>query len=383
MKRIIVAGGNIAGTIIANRLADYLRDEIKRKDVKITVLNPRETHIYFPGLLLIPFGVETPDTVIRKEKDLLNPRIEFLHGDKGTITKIDSANHTVHIADGIAHVYDYLVIATGLEYAWNAIPGYESVHSVYEMDRAVNLREALRGFQGGTIVINTARFPIRCPVALMEITLLLDDYLRKKGIGNNTKIIYTTPIPGIFGRPVANKFITPIFEKRGIEVNSPFTVSSVNPSERTIESQEGDKIKYDLLIGVPVQRGAKVIFDSGIGDRGGWVPTDRYTLKMKGYDNVYVIGDATDLPISKAGSTADYESYVIAHNIANDIKGNLGYREYNGEVFCFIALGIGQATYIRFNYYVNENPASPSYVNWWGKIMYNRMYWSITARASI
>lgn len=383
-KRIIIAGGNIGGTIVANRLVDKLSEEVNKGDVEIVVLNNTDTHIYYPGLLLVGYGLETPHAQLRKERELLDPRIKFLHGEKGTITKIDPANHTVHTADGVAHSYDYLVITTGVDYTWDEISGYKAAAlSPYEFDMALKMREEMEKFQGGTIVVNTARLPHRCPVAPLEITLILDDYLRKRGIRDKTKIIYTYPVQGVFGRPITNKFMLRLFEERGIEVHSPFTVTSVNPSEKIIESQEGEKIKFDVLIGVPPNMGAKVIRDSGIGDRRGWIPTDKFTLRMKDQSNVYVMGDATDLPVSKAGSTADFESYVVSHNLANDIKGNLGVKHYGGDVLCYIATGTDQATYIRFSYTMNENPPPPSYIHWWGKIMYNKLYWTVTAKAVV
>jgi len=384
MKRIIIAGGNIAGTIVANRIVQKLSEEVKKGEVEIVVLNKSDEHVYLPGQLLMAFGLETPSELVKKERELLDPRIKFLHGEKGTITKIDPANHTVHTADGVAHSYDYLVISTGVDYTWEEIPGYQAAaHTPYEFDAALKMREALEKFQGGTIVVNTARLPHRCPVAPLETTLILDDYLRKRGIRDKTKIIYTYPTQGVFGRPITNKFMLHIFEQRGIEVHSPFTVTSVNPTEKIIESQEGDKIKFDMLIGVPPNMGAKVIGDSGIGDRRRWVPTDKFTLRMKDHSNVYVIGDTTDLPVSKAGSTADFESYVVANNLANDIKGNLGMKMYGGDVLCYIATGTDQATYIRFSYTMNESPQPPSYIHWWGKIMYNKMYWTVTAKAVV
>jgi sulfide:quinone oxidoreductase len=363
MKRIIIAGGNIAGTIVANRIVQKLSEEVKKGEVEIVVLNKSDEHVYLPGQLLMAFGLETPSELVKKERELLDPRIKFLHGEKGTITKIDPANHTVHTADGVAHSYDYLVISTGVDYTWEEIPGYQAAaHTPYEFDAALKMREALEKFQGGTIVVNTAKLPHRCPVAPLETTLILDDYLRKRGIRDKTKIIYTYPTQGVFGRPITNKFMLHIFEQRGIEVHSPFTVTSVNPTEKIIESQEGDKIKFDMLIGVPPNMGAKVIGDSGIGDRRRWVPTDKFTLRMKDHSNVYVIGDATDLPVSKAGSTADFESYVVANNLANDIKGNLGMKMYGGDVLCYIATGTDQATYIRFSY---------------------KMDWTVTAKAVV
>lgn len=384
VKKILIAGGNIGGTIVANRIVQKLEEEVDKGEVEVTVLNNTDKHYYLPGQLLLAFGLETPGALIRDEKDLLDPRIKFLHGDKGTITKIDVANHSVHTQDGSVHNYDYLVISTGVEYTWDEIPGYRSsALTPYEFDTALKMREEMEKFQGGTVVVNTAKLPHRCPVAPLEITLILDDYLRKRGIRDKTKIIYTYPVQGVFGRPITNKFMLRIFEERGIDVVSPFTVTQVNSSEKTIESQEGEKIKFDVLIGVPPNMGAKVIGDSGIGDRRRWVPTDKFTLRMKDQSNVYVLGDATDLPVSKAGSTADFESYTVAHNIANDIKGNLGFKRYGGDVFCYIAAGTDQATYIRFSYTMNESPPPPSYVHWWGKVMYNKLYWTVTAKATV
>jgi sulfide:quinone oxidoreductase len=383
-KRIIIAGGNIAGTIVANRLAQKLDEELNKGEVEIVVLNKSEEHVYLPGQLLMAFGLETPGELVRKERSLLDRRIKFLHGDAGTMTKIDVENRQVITADGKPHKYDYLVISTGVEYTWEEVPGYkEASLTPYEFDSALKMREALENFQGGTIVINVAKLPHRCPVAPIETTLMLDDYLRKRGLREKTRIVYTYPVEGVFARPITNKMMKGIFEQRGIEVHSPFNVTSVNPQEKIIESQEGEKIKFDMLIAVPPNQGAKVIGDSGIGDRRRWVPTDKLTLRMKNHSDVYVIGDATDLPVSKAGSTADFESYVVANNLANDIKGNLGVKHYGGDVLCYIATGTDQATYIRFSYTMNESPPPPSYIHWWGKVMYNKMYWTVTAKANI
>jgi len=139
----------------------------------------------------------------------------------------------------------------------------------------------------------------------MEATLMLDDTLRKRGLRDKTEIVYTYPINGIFGIKTTNDVMIKIFQERGIKVISPFNVTNVDPKNKVMESQEGEKVKFDLAIGVPPHVGAKVIGDSGIGDKRNWVPTDKFTLRMKDHSNVFVIGDTTDIPISKAGSTTD------------------------------------------------------------------------------
>ena len=384
MKRIIIAGGNTAGTIVANRLARKLDEELDKEEVEILVLNKTDEHIYLPGQVFVAFGLEDPAELKRNEKELLDPRIKFLYGQKGTVTKIDPANHSVTTADGSTYSYDYLVIATGAESNWDEIPGYKAVAvSPYELDYALKMKEELERFEGGTIVINTAKIPYRCPPAPIETALILSDYLKKRGIREKTRIIYTYPLQGVIFIPSVNKPLLSLLEQKGIEVHSPFNVVSVDPNQKIIESQEGEKIKFDLLIGVPSILGAKVIEDSGIGDKGRWVPTDGFTLRMKGYSNVYVIGDATDLPLPKAGSVADSESYVIAHNIANDIKGNLGVKYYEGDVFCYIATGIGTATYAKANYTTEPKLVPSSQALWWSKVAYNKLYWSVTAKAAV
>ena len=388
MKRIVVAGGGIAGTIVVNRIAQKLSEELNRGEAEIEVLTESEEHIYLPGQLLLSFGIEDPSSLVKKEKYLLDSRIKLHTGISGKMKKIDVANHEVITEDGKIHRYDNLIIATGVEYAWDEIKGYkEGSFTPFEMDSAMKLRERLADFSGGTVIINVSKLPHRCPVAPLEVTMLLEDIAKKRGIREKTKIIYTFPVGNpsgrVFGIDTTNKVISKMFEERGIEVISPFNVSSVDPDKKVIESSEGEKINYDLLISVPPNVGSRIIQDSEIGDRRRWVPTDKFTLNMKGHSDVYVIGDATDLPISKAGSTADFESYVIANNVANDIKGNLGRKSFDGSVLCYIATGMDTATYIRFNYNRPPVPPPPSYVHWWGKLMYNKMYWTVTAKAIV
>lgn len=384
MKNILLAGGGVGGTVVANRLAEKLAGDIDGGEVSVTVFERNPSHTYQASQLLVGMGLESPMDIVRDERDLLNPKVRLLTGKAGELTKIDVTGRSFVTADGKSHPYDYAVISTGSALDWDLVPGLkEAMLTVWHMEGAIKTWEAIRNFAGGTIVLNVARLPHKCPVGPLEQVLMLDDYLRKKGLRDKTEIIYAYPIPGVFGLKNVNKVMLQLFEQRGIQVVSPFTVKAVNPQTKTLESSEGTTLKYDLLLGVPPHMGAKVIGDSGLGDRRNWIPTDKNSLQMKDHPEVYVLGDTTDIPISKAGSTTDFESYVVTENIVSDVKGRELRRFYDGSVFCFIATALNSATYIRFDYLNPPLPPPSSTLLWWSKLAYNKLYWSITAKAII
>lgn len=381
-KRIVVLGGGIGGTIVANKLAKKLSAELDRGEVEIDVLDRKDYHVYQPSQLLAALGLEDYDQLMRPERSLLDPRVKLYTGSKGEVKKIDLANRKVVTTDGTEHGYDYLIIATGSHLAWGEIKGYrEHALSVWDLNDVLKIREALESFKGGTVVVNVARLPIKCPVAPVELTLMLHDLFAKKGIRDKTRIVYTYPAPGVFGIKQANDMFTEMFKERSVEIVSPFVVDRVEGNE--IVSQSGERIKFDLLLGVPPHRGADVLSGLEIVDRRNWVEVDKYTLQVKGYDEVYAIGDTTNLPVSKAGSVADFESGPVAENIAHEIKGISGKVLYDGSVFCFCVGGIGTSSYIRYNYDFVLPVPTPTKTIWWMKLMYNRMYWSLTAKAVV
>ena len=384
MKNVLVAGGGLGGTIVANRIAQKLSNEIEKGEVNVTVLDKDDKHFYQPGFLLVSMGAMEPGETHIPERSVLDRHVKFLSGDKGTMTKIDAANHSISTADGASHHYDQLVLSTGSHLQFDEIPGFtEGADTFFNLDKARDMWKKVQSFAGGKIVVDTAMLPHKCPVAPLEITLMLDDYFRKKGIREKVQIDYCYPVPGVFGIPNVNRMMTGIFAERGINIHSQFTLASVDAGARKITSKEGESLGYDLLVSVPPHKGAQVIGDSGLGDRRNWIPTDKFTLLVKGHDDIHAMGDTTDIAISKAGSTADYESYTVSHNVAADITGTDGKKTYPGTVFCFIATGMDQATYIKFDYSHPPVPPTPSQIYWWSKLAYNKLYWSIHARTMI
>lgn len=370
-KQILIIGGGVAGTIVANGLCRQVKSELASGAVTITMLSDTDKHMYQPGLLYIPFGKIRESELYRDQRKLLDKKIAFF---VDAAKNIDVDARKVTTASGKTYGYDYLVIATGSRIRPDTIPGMtEGAHWFYDLDGARKLRDALNDFQGGKVVINV-NAPHKCPVAPVEVTLMLRDFLIAKGVMDQSEITYTYPIGRLHGlEPVAN-WAVPEFQKLGVKSEVFFNTKIVDPKAKTITSEEGVTLPYDLLITIPPHSGSQVITDSKLG-AGGWVPTNKLTLLREGSDNVFIVGDTTNIPISKAGSTAHFEADTVVDNLASLLKEQRWSRNYDGKVYCFIETGMTTGTYIMFNYTTPPNPGPPSAMVHWLKLSYNRLYW--------
>jgi sulfide:quinone oxidoreductase len=370
-KKILIVGGGLAGTIVANGLCRQLRHELASGAVTISMLGTSDTHMYQPGLLYIPFGRMREAELFRPQRKVLDRRVPYT---VDPATHIDVEKKTVATQSGKTHTYDYLVIATGSRIRPDNIPGMvEGGHWFYDLEGAKKLRDALTAFEGGKIVVNI-NVPHKCPVAPLEVTFMLRDYLAGRGIMDKCEITYTYPIGRLHTLEPVAAWAVPEFERYGIKSETFFNTKSVDPKAKTITSEEGTTLPYDLLITVPPHSGQPVITDSKLG-AGGWVPTNRNTLLRDGSTDVFVVGDTTNLPISKAGSTAHFEADTIIDNLTSLIKEDRWARSYDGKVFCFVETGLNTGTYVWFNYTTPPNPGPPSQMIHWFKLAYNRLYW--------
>ena len=370
-KKILIVGGGLAGTIIGNGLCRQLGKEMRSGEISITMLGTSDQHMYQPGLLYLPFGKIRESELFRDQRKVLDKRVPYFIDPAANID-VDAKKVTTE--SGKTHSYDYLVIATGSRIMPQNIPGMEEGgHWFYDLDGARKLRDTLSDFEGGKIIINV-NAPHKCPVAPLEITFMLYDYLSGKGLMDKSEITYTYPIGRLHAlEPVAN-WAQPEMDKLDIKYETFFNTKEVDPKAKTISSEEGETLDYDLLITIPPHQGAQVIEDSGLG-KGGWVPTNPKTLYREGSDDVFIVGDTTNIPISKAGSTAHYESDTVIDNLTSLITEGRWARDYDGKVFCFVETGMNSGTYVWFNYTTPPNPTPPSQMLHWFKLAYNRMYW--------
>ncbi|WP_406677872.1 NAD(P)/FAD-dependent oxidoreductase [Moorella sp. ACPs] len=370
-RRIIIVGGGVAGTMVANRLAKSMENEVYNGELEIVLIGDTRRHIYQPGFLFMAFNEGFLEQFTREERYLLHPKVNFV---MDAARRIDVDRKRV-ITGKQSFDYDFLVIATGSYPDMDSVPGLAAGgHTFYTPEGAEKLRHEILNFQGGTLLV-TIDVPHKCPVAPLEFIFMADDYYREAGIRNKVQLKYTYPIGRVHSLEPVAEWAVKEFTKRDIEYETFFNLERVDPEKRIAYNMDGSEHPYDLLIAIPAHRGARVISESGLGDEDGFIPTDRYSLKMEGQDCVYVIGDATDLPVSKAGSTAHYEADVVVKNLISELKGLPPTHRYNGKAFCFIETGLNEATYITFNYKQPPQPVPPSEMLHWFKLSYNEMYW--------
>ncbi len=377
IAKIVIIGAGTGGTIVANKLNKTIRNK-----AEITVIDPEFKHIYQPGYLFQIVGRETENGLTRDGIKLLPKKAKKV---KDAVERVDLENQKVYTKNGTEISYDYLIIASGshlvphkLEW-WN-----DNVHQFYTPQSAHKVYEELKNMEKGTIVISIASIPYKCPPAPLEAALIIDDYLKRKKIRENFNIVFTSPINRAFSIETVNKIVQPLMEKRGIDVRTFFNVDEVDDEEKVLYSYEGDEIEYDMLIMVPPHEAQPFVQKSKIPhDQGGWIDINKETLKVKGYENVYAIGDTTNLPISKAGSTAHNQAPIIAKNILASINGSDKKYLYDGHVQCFFVTEIGKSMFIDFNYFKPPYPGKPSRKYWWFKLAFKELYYRSVAKGIV
>jgi sulfide:quinone oxidoreductase len=376
MQRIVVIGGGVGGTLAANLLARRLRHRIDAGDVTITLVDEGGEHVYQPGFMYIAMGSERAERLHRPERSLLDRRVRLTIA---RARRVDADARSVELETGDSIGYDYLILATGARIVPEEVEHFEAeAHHFYGADAAARLRAALDAFDGGRIVIGIAGMPYKCPPAPLEVAFLIEAELRARGLRERSEIHFCSPIGRAFTIESVSEMATPILAEKGIELHTFFNVEAIDPARRVIESLEGEELPYDLLVLVPPHRGAQLVIDSGLAPPAGWLPTDPHTLEVKGRERIFALGDATDLPLSKAGSTAHFEAPVVVERIVAAVQGRAPDAvagSYTGKVMCFFEVGDGKGTLLQFDYDHPPRPPKPGRIWHLGKIVFNRIYW--------
>ncbi len=381
----MILGGGTGGTLGANRLRRELPD-----DVNITVVDQDDAHVYQPGLLFVPFGLTHPEDIVRSRRRQLHAGIDYR---QDTIDHVDVEGQHVHLADGSSLHYDLLVVATGAVLTPGETegldgPGWmEKVFTFYTPEGAAALESALAAFRSGRIVVNVIDMPIKCPVAPLEFCFLADWYFRERGIRDAVELVYVTPLDAAFTKPVASQALGNLLGEKGIELVTEYNTGEVDGEAGTLTSYDGREVPFDLAVVIPLHSGADYVGRSpGLGDELNFVPTDEHTLQSKVAPNIFAIGDATNVPASKAGSVTHFEGEVLVENIKRFLAGDELDASYDGHANCFIETGFHKALLIDFNYETEPLPGhfpaavgmpllKESRMNHLGKLMFQWFYW--------
>lgn len=343
-QKIFIIGGGTGGTIVANILARKAA-----KESVITMLTSSDKIYYEPDNLFRLFDKKTMQSQYKFIRKAVNKRVNI---EFEKVTKIDPEKKSILVESGKTYVYDYLIIATGARYDYDAVPGYrESAYNFHDPKATLKLREALENFEGGNIVVSVADIPFKCPVSPLEFVFMSRNYFKKRKILDKVKIHYTSPLPRAFSIEKVSNKVQKRYDKMGVEVHTFFNTESIDPQKKIVTSLEGEEIPYDLLVMVPPHRGQQFIIDSNLSDGPeGWIPVDRETLQHSKYPHIYAIGDATNLPVSKAGAAAHHEAKIVGANLANIVKGKNPKKKYDGHVQCFLMTSLHTSIFLDFNY---------------------------------
>jgi len=389
VKKLLVLGAGTAGTMIVNRL----RRRLDVGEWDITVVDQDDVHHYQPGYLFLPFGTYSPKQVTRSRHATLPDGVDFVIGD---VDRVDAAANTVSLTDGRTLAYDYLVIASGTTPRPDQTPGMldaewrRSIFDFYTFEGAQALGEALKKFDHGRLVVHITDMPIKCPVAPLEFTFLADAWLRERGLRDRVEIVYVTPLPGAFTKPICSTALGYLLDERKIALETDYMVERIDVEKKALVSYDEREIPFDLLVTVPLNMGADFVARSGLGDELNFVPVDKHTLQSKASPNIFAVGDASDIPASKAGSVAHFAVEVFTDNFLELIAGEPMTGSFDGHANCFIESGDGKALLIDFNY--DTEPLTGKYplpvvgpmsllketrANHLGKMGFRWIYWNI------
>lgn len=379
-------------------MANHLHHRLNSSEWEIDIIDERKEHYYQPGYLFLPFDIYDPEDIVKPIKDFIPTGVNLINE---TIEQIVPQENYVRMMGGEHLAYDILIVATGCKIAPEETEGMQgaewqkSVFDFYTFEGALALRNKLRDWEGGKMVVHITEMPIKCPVAPLEFAFLADSYFRNRGMRGRVELTFVTPLSGAFTKPKATAALEHLLEEKHIKIESDFAIERIDNEQKTIIDYGGRTVPFDLLVIVPTNKGDEVIARSGMGDDLNYVPTNKATLQSKNWPNVFVLGDASDIPASKAGSVAHFEAEILTDNILHYIAGEPLKEEFDGHANCFVETGNGKALLIDFNY--THEPVEGTFpfpgigplrllkesrMNHMGKLAFRWIYWNMLLKGT-
>ena len=379
---ILILGGGTGGIMTTAGLRKKLSSKTRNGEVKIILFEKEKDNVFAPSLLWLMVGKRKSGQVFRKTSFIKRKGIEVVQGD---IESINPADKSITV-NGKTYNGDYVVVSLGTDYT--------TEHNLdkfgcdfFTLIGANAFYEKLQMFNAGKIIILISSLPFKCPAAPYEAAMLIENFIRKKGIRDKTEIsLYT---PETLPMPVAGKelgsTVQMMLEQKGIRYFPQHQLQNAAENTLTFISTGGSEIaEYDLLAYTPEHQCPSVLKTTALVGKSGWVEVNRNTMETN-FPNVYAIGDNTFIPLEmgkplpKAGVFAHYQAQVVAHNIAEKINGGNKFRSFDGQGQCFLEMGHGKAGYAGGNFYASPVPIvklkSPGFIWHWAKLWFEKYWW--------
>lgn len=353
MKHLVILGAGTAGTMVANRVSRRVP-----ADWSVSVVDPSPRHVYQPALVTLPFGHRKGIELERPRATTLSHRVNWV---RETVRAIEPEHKQVIVGGSSRVRYDLLVIASGAGVHPEETPGAQghwrvSIHEPYTLAGAVALGEALKDFQEGRLVVSLPETPIKGPATPLELLFLADELFTLRGIRDRIELTLATPQDDVWPHSMAAAALSRLLESKGIAVERGFHVAGIDGEARVLHAQDQRTLAYDLLVSIPSHRGAPFVAASGLGDELGFIPAEPRTLRVAEREDLFVLGDATNLPVAKVGSVAHFQSLALIENLRRAIAGRSLQEQFDGHMSCFVETGWGRALLFDGSYDVEPTP---------------------------
>lgn len=368
---IVIVGAGAAGTALANRLSERL------DGARITIIDPRTTHLYQPGLSLVATGLKPASYVTSEESRWLPDGIDWI---TEKVAAVDAETRTVSTESGRTIDYDWLVLAPGLVLDYGAIEGFSvdmigqnGIGGLYGgPEQAARTWQAAQKFteDGGIGIFTRPATEMKCAGAPLKHTFLIDDIARRAGNTGKMNMIYTAPQSSLFGVPIVAEKVRMLFEDRGINTILQRTLTAVDAGAKRATFATGDgkeEIDYHYIHVIPPQRAPDFIRQSGLSwsdkwtDQG-WVEVDMHTLRHLRYPEIFALGDVAGVPKGKTAASVKWQVPVVEDHLVAAIDGREGTASYNGYTSCPLITRIGRAMLVEFDYRNNLTPSFPGII---------------------
>jgi len=358
---ILIVGGGTAGLTVAVRLRRA------RAELSIGVIEPSSRHYYQPLWTLVGGGVVKKESTVRDESDVMPHGVEWL---RGAAMEFRPKLKTVITAEGRLHTYEQMVVCPGLQLDWSAVPGLREsigrngVCSNYSYDTVDSPWEALSGFRGGTALFTMPNTAVKCGGAPQKIMYLAEDWIRRQGVREQSRVVYVTPGAALFGVAKYRAALERIAAARGIETRLRHHLVEVRGGERVavlenLDTRARDPVRFDLLHVTPPMSAPDFIKTSPLADPSGWVEADPYTLQHPRFPDIFALGDASSLPTSKTGAAIRKQAPVLVANLLSLRSGRPLAARYDGYTSCPIVTRRGRMLLAEFDYDGNPCESFP------------------------